>query len=68
MTAEAQVRIIGNDTNEEPTKDNGDFKKSLNLLGWRNDIKKIMAKAYDVIKKIKPISLHPQHWSISTRF
>ena len=68
MTAEAQVRIVGNVTTEELTKDNDDFKKSLNLLGWRNDIKKIMAKAYDVIKKKKPNSLHPQNWSISTRF
>ena len=50
MTAEAQVRIIGNDTTEEPTKDNGDFKKSLNLLGWKNDIKKIMAKVFEIIK------------------
>ena len=61
MTAEAQVRIIGNDTTEEPTKDNGDFKKSLNLLGWRNDIKQIIAKAYDVFKKKKPNLFHPQH-------
>ena len=68
MTAESQVRMVGNDTTEESTKDNDDFKKSLNLLGWRNDIKKIMDKAYDVIKKKKPNSLHPQNWSISTRF
>ena len=68
MTAEVQVRIVGNATTEELTKDNDDFKMSLNLLGWRNDIKKIMDKAYDVIKKKKPNSLHPQDWSISTRF
>ena len=61
MTAESQVRIIGNDTTEELTKDNDDFKKSLNLLGWRNDIKQIIAKAYDVFKKKKPNLFHPQH-------
>ena len=61
MTAKAQVRIIGNDTTEELTKDNDDFKKSLNLLGWRNDIKQIIAKAYDVFKKKKPNLFHPQH-------
>ena len=61
MTAEAQVRIVGNDTTEELTKDNDDFKKSLNLLGWRNDIKQIIAKAYDVFKKKKPNLFHPQH-------
>ena len=61
MTAKAQVRIIGNDTTEELTKYNDDFKKSLNLLGWRNDIKQITAKAYDVFKKKKPNLFHPQH-------